>query len=475
MDDAGHRLTEQRSHVDPPRQWALTVGILLSIAAIAAEGMAIVPALPSAVRELSGLRFFGAVFSSFMLSWLVGTVASGQLADTYGPRVPMSLGLVGFGSGLLCSATAHDMTQLLFGRILQGCGGGCILAAAFVTIARGYSESVRARMIALTSTVWILPAVIGPSLSGWVVEHHSWRFVFSGVLPLVFLVAILVLPPLRALQRRNPWPSSERLFSALRLSCGVGLLLYVINERGHGLAMAGGGITLGLLICIKPLRTLLPAGTLRGRPLLPMGVLARGLLGLAFFGTEAFIPIASGELRGLSPQFSGLALSVAALGWTAASWAIERTKPSPDPTRQAISFVETGFACLLVGIGLVTVTLLSQIPLVGLLVGWTIGGLGMGLGHSAATLLCMTQAPKGQEGAVSSQIQLCEALGMAIGTGLGGAIRTLLLDGGFSARQAMAATFSLPIAMALLGLWVLRRGRNHPSSGSLATAESVHP
>ena len=59
----------------------LTLGILLGVAAFATEGMGVVPALPTAVRALGGLSLFGWLFSAFMLAWLVGTIAAGQLAD----------------------------------------------------------------------------------------------------------------------------------------------------------------------------------------------------------------------------------------------------------------------------------------------------------------------------------------------------------------------------------------------------------
>ena len=65
---------------DPERR-ALTLGLLIAVFAFATEGMGVVPALPTAVRALFGLRWFGWVFSAFMLAWLIGTIFAGQLAD----------------------------------------------------------------------------------------------------------------------------------------------------------------------------------------------------------------------------------------------------------------------------------------------------------------------------------------------------------------------------------------------------------
>src|SRR6185369_2527657 len=117
---------------------ALTLGVLIAIAVFAADGMGVVPAMPSAVRALGGLPLLGWAFSAFMLASLVGTVAAGQMADERGPLRPMALGLTAFGAGLLLAATAGGMAQFLGGRALQGLGGGALMAAAYVAVARGY-------------------------------------------------------------------------------------------------------------------------------------------------------------------------------------------------------------------------------------------------------------------------------------------------------------------------------------------------
>src|SRR4051812_33388945 len=110
-----------------PESGALTVGVLLAVAAFAVEGMGVVPALPTAVGELGGLPLFGWSFSAFMLAWLVGTIGGGLWADARGPAGAMGAGLAAFGAGLGLAAAAHGMPQFLAGRTLQGAGGGAML------------------------------------------------------------------------------------------------------------------------------------------------------------------------------------------------------------------------------------------------------------------------------------------------------------------------------------------------------------
>ena len=257
-----------------------------------------------------------------MLAWLVDTIAAGQLADARGPRTPMALGLLAFAAGLLLAASAGGMAQFLAGRVLQGGGGGASFAAAYVAIARDYPDALRPRMMALTASVWILPAMVGPLASGAIAERMSWRVVFAGAVPLLGVAAWLVLPPLRPFAVRRP--ASDR--SRFRPRC----------SWRSGSAWSWGRRACARWVCCgrcsraesdscscsrRCAARRRPAPARRGPP---MGMVARGLLAFSFFGTEAFVPLGAGDLRGATPTQAGLALSAGALGWIAASWTQDR-------------------------------------------------------------------------------------------------------------------------------------------------------
>lgn len=430
---------------------ALTLGILLVVTAFAADGMGVVPALPTAVRALGGLPLFGWSFSAFMLAWLVGTIAAGQLADARGPHRPMALGLCAFGAGLLLAAGAGGMAQFIAGRVLQGLGGGAMMAMGYVAVARGYPDSLRARMMALISSVWILPAIVGPALSGLVAERISWRLVFAGIVPLLALASLLVLPPLRPFTLKQQVPDATQVRAALRLALGAGLVLGAPNLRGWGLSVGLLTGAVGLLLLIPALRALLPAGTLLFRAGLPANLAVRGLLAFSFFGTEAFIPLAAGALRGVSPTQAGFALTAGALGWIAASWLQDRLEARRGAGVR-VGCIRVGFVLIAVGILGVAAGLIGRLPFLYVPLGWAMAGAGIGLSYSAGSLLCLAEAPPGQEGKVSGQLQLTDALGTAAGTGLGGAVLALFAQLGRTEYQAHAATFAIMLAAALLGI-----------------------
>jgi MFS family permease len=435
---------------------ALTFGILLAIATFAVEGMGVVPALPTAVRALSGLPLFGWAFSAFMLAWMVGTIAGGLAADARGPRLPMALGLGAFAAGLALAGSAHGMAQFLAGRALQGLGGGGVVSASYVAIARGYPDALRARMMAVTASVWVLPAVVGPAASGAIAEWVGWRWVFAGILPFLAITALVVLPPLGRFAIRQPVAGGRRMLSVLGVATGAGLVIAAPDLVRFGDAATIASAIVGIALMVPGLRALLPRGTFTARPVLPAGLVLRGLLAYAFFGTEAFVPLGAGVLRGATPTQAGLALTAAALGWVSASWAQDRIEaregPAARPRRVAL-----GTLGVALGIAGVAVALLTRAPLPLVSLGWAVAGAGVGFGYTAGGLICLAEAPAGQEGEVSGQLQLAEALATSAGTGLGGALLAALGRAGRPPRESFAAVFAITLLVAFLGAAVSSR------------------
>src|SRR5438552_3739334 len=205
---------------------ALTVGLVLTTTFIATEALVVITIMPQVARELGGLTLYGWVFSSFMLGSLVGTVAAGREADRTGPARPYLAGVLAFASGLAVAGLAPSMGVLVVGRFMQGLGAGAVPATAYVAIGRGLPERLRAKMMAVLSTAWVVPGVLGPVLSAQIARSLGWRVVFLGLIPLVGLAAGLAMPALARLGPPSARPAGEhRLSDAALTAIGAGLLI----------------------------------------------------------------------------------------------------------------------------------------------------------------------------------------------------------------------------------------------------------
>ena len=404
---------------------ALTIGLILTVAGSAFEALAVATTMPATARELGGLALYGWAFSAFMLSNLIGITVAGGEADRQGTARPFLVGVALFVLGLLMGGLAPTMMVLIAGRAVQGFGAGFISSTAYIAIGRGYPESAKPRMLAVISSAWVVPGLVGPALAGMVADHLGWRWVFLGLAPLPAIAAALAWPALQRFSQGSDTPRDwERIRSAARLAAGTGLLVTGLGTPSPLIAAAlvGAGTALGL----PALRRLLPQGTLRASGGLPAAIATNGLLSLAFFGADAFVPLALTAVRGQSATAAGLALTAATLSWTTGAWLLAHFAARQG--RRLI--VVAGLVLTAVGIAGVAGVLAPAVPAWLALAAWAVAGLGVGLAFSALTLVVLEMAPAGQEGAATSAMQLANVLGVALGTGLGGVIVAYASAGG---------------------------------------------
>ena len=403
-----------------PQHRALTTGLVLSITFVASEALAVVTVMPVAAHDLGGLRLYGWVFSGFMLGSVIGIVLAGREADRRGPAVPFVAGLVLFGSGLAIAGLAPAMGVLVGGRVLQGVGAGAVPSVAYAAIGRSFAGQLRARMMAVLSTAWVLPGLAGPALAAEVARAFGWRWVFLGLLPVVAVAGSIAVPALIRLgPPGTPGTEGHRLIDALRTAAGATLLLAGLTlAAGSGQVLAGCALILaGALVGLPALRQLLPPGTLTARPGLPATILTRGMLTFTFFGADAYVTLAVTAIRHRSPAFAGLAVTGATLSWTAGAWVQARLNEKWEGRR----LIRTGLVIVLASIAGMTLALRPDVPAWAAVAAWTVGGLGMGLAYAPISLMMLRNAPPGQEGRTSASLNLSDVLGTAIGIGVGGA------------------------------------------------------
>lgn len=420
---------------------------MLAVTTFAFDSLSITAAMPAIVDDLGGVSLYGAAFSGFMLANIFSLVVSGSQADRHGPGPVLSVGLACFVAGLVIGGTAVTMPIVVLGRVVQGLGGGAIGSSAYVVIARGFPPDMRARMFAVLSAAWIVPALVAPGAAGALAEHASWRLVFLGLLPFPLVAGALALPAMGGLLAvdggEGTPPIRPRVVAALRLS--VGTAVVVAGTQVEALVPAAGLVVAGIAVGAPPLGTLLPPGTLRALPVLPALVASRAALTWAFFGADAFVPLAITDVRGRGTLLAGLALTTSSLAWSATAWVQARI--SPRLTTRAMTRLGVGF----VGLGLLIspLVLLQEMPIAIVFVGWSIAGAGMGFAYNATSVAAMDESPAGREGATGSSVQVADALGIALCTGIAGAIVGFGERTGWATSSALVPVFAITFAGAV--------------------------
>jgi MFS family permease len=233
----------------------------------------------------------------------------------------------------------------------------------------------------------------------------------------------------------------HRLLATAGLVAGAGLTLAGLQVQSIPLALVL--ILPGLPIGIVSLRYVLPPGTLRVKAGLPAAIATIGLLSVAFFGGEAFLPLTLISIRGQNTIIAGIALTAATLCWTAGSWL--QAKLAPQHGRRMLVMI--GLLIVAVGLAGIASILIPDIPAIAAIAAWGVGGLGMGLAYSTLSLVVLETAPKDQVGSASASMELSSVLGTALGTGLGGVIIAFAAGSGRSPSWGIAVIDILVIAV----------------------------
>ncbi|NMH79643.1 MFS transporter [Pseudonocardia xinjiangensis] len=412
--------------------------------------MGVGTAMPALVADIGAVSLYAWPFVAFMAAAVFATVLGGRWCDRAGPRIPLVGAPLLFGIGLVVAGTAAGMPQLLLGRVLQGLGAGTQAVAVYVLVAAVYPERARPAVFGLISSAWVLPALLGPPVSGLVTETVSWHWVFLGLVPFVVLAVGLVVPAVRRLgppdaHREVAPPRRGLVAAALGAAVGVAALSWASQQRGVVAAVVAG---VAIVVLAPALVRLFPRGVFRAGRGIPTVVLSRGLLAGVFFTVNAYLPLMLNGTHGWSLAMAGLPLIVGSLGWSAASaWQGRH----PDLPRALL--LRIGFCALAVGTaGMLLVAPGWGVPWLALPF-WVVAGLGMGIGFSSMSFLLLQQSGAGQVGFHSSAAQIADQLTTAAMIGAGGALLALL----GTPAAALPVLVALLTALAVTGAVVAAR------------------
>lgn len=443
--------TDDHPSILSPRYRATTIGMVSLVALIAFEALAVATAMPTVAQALDGLRLYALAFGVTLAASVVGMTVAGRWSDMRGPASPLWAGLACFLCGLTLAGCALNMPMLLAGRLVQGLGGGGMSVALYVLVGRQYPETMRPRLFAAFSAAWVMPSLVGPALSGLMVEHIGWRWVFLAVPPLALPAAALLRPALSDLPAiAGGGTASSRRRSLWAVGAATGICLLYLGGQQQGADAVAISIP-AMLLSLACTWRLLPQGTLSAARGLPSVIALRGLVCAAFFGTEAFLPLLLSRERGLSPSMAGLVLSAGALGWSAGSWYQGHSRNGWSRHR----FLRVGTLGVCAGLALTVSAVSAAVPVPLAALGWTIVGLGMGLISASLSMLTLSMSAPGQQGVNGSALQLCEAMAVAAALAVGGSLFSALLA--TSAQAAYLANFAIVGAMALLAAAIVGR------------------
>lgn len=331
-ESSGAALTPPDQAVQPPLDRAVVgtviAGISLAMFLSALEQTIVAPALPAIGKSLADFDNLSWVVTAYLLAATAATPLFGKLTDIHGRRTIMLVAIGIFITGSLACALAPSIWVLVFGRALQGIGGGGLIPIAQTIIADLLSPRERPLAQSYTSVVFMGASILGPVLGGLLTDHLYWSFIFWINLPMGAVALVMTARALRQLPRHDRPHRLDLPGVTFMVAAAVALLLALDWGGTHYRWVSWQIIA---LFALSAVLWMLFAGRLltAREPFIPLAILRDRVTGTitcaAFFsigtiiGITIFTPLYSQMVLGVSASVSGFALITFMAGATIGS------------------------------------------------------------------------------------------------------------------------------------------------------------
>lgn len=439
------------------RRWIGLIFISVAVALIIVDSTIVNVAIPSIVAEL-GITSTQVqwVQESYTLVFASLLLVFGTLADRFGRRRVLLIGVVIFALASILAATAPTGELLIASRLVQGVGGAMILPSSLSIINSTFRGKERAIAFAVWGSTIGGMAAVGPLLGGWLTTYFSWRWAFGINIPLGVIIVIGVL--VFALESREQGEPRrvDVVGAALSVVLFASLVFGLIEGRTYGwffsdappafwsldvspipfifaltLVSLAAFIFWGLRRERAGQSTMLAFGLLR-IPSFRNGNIAAMIVSLGEFGIILSLPLWLQNVLGYDALQTGLVILALAIGSFVASGFAGAFGNRIAP----VMIVRVGILAEIAGIMLIAVAINPDAQWWQIVPGLFVYGFGVGSATAQLTGVVLMDVPLEQSGQGSGTQSTARQVGSALGIAVLGTILFTSLGSGLTARLA---------------------------------------
>ena len=255
-----------------PKHAGLVLGSLILVAAVANLNLSVANvALPDIGESFDASQ---TMLDLIAVGYSLGLAASvlwfGALGDRYGRKLMIVLGMTLTIPACLLAGFAPSSGVLFGARVMGGLAAGMAYPTTLALITALWSVPARTKAIALWSALGGGVALLGPLISGALLEHFDWGSVFLVTLPLVAVALVMAIRyvPSHVNEGTEPVDNLGGVLSAVL----VGALIVSINflpvpsEKTVALVLLGVAAIAAVLFVLRQRRAANPLYDLQSPP-----------------------------------------------------------------------------------------------------------------------------------------------------------------------------------------------------------------
>src|SRR5947208_3475960 len=230
-------------------RWLVVAAMAVPLLMLTIDAFGLTVALPAIGHALDTTTTTLAwVFNAFLFTFAAPQIAAGRLADTFGRRRVVLLGLIAFIAGSIAAGTARSIGWLIAARALQGLGTALSFVASLAIVSNAFPPAQRGQAIGIWAAAGTIGQSLGPLVGGVLTEKLSWRWFFFVNVPLGIAAILLTLYVVEE-SRDESAPRRFDLRGFVMLT--VGLVLVVLGVQTSGQSGWGSPlVVVSVLACL---------------------------------------------------------------------------------------------------------------------------------------------------------------------------------------------------------------------------------
>ncbi|WP_419818165.1 DHA2 family efflux MFS transporter permease subunit [Glaciibacter flavus] len=440
------------------RRWLGLVVISVAVALIIVDSTIVNVAIPSIIDDL-GITSTQVqwVQESYTLVFAALLLVFGTLADRFGRRRMLLIGVSIFALSSIAAALAPTGDFLIGSRVIQGVGGAMILPTTLSII----NATFRGRERGIAFAVWGSTiggmAAVGPLLGGWLTTDFSWRWAFGINVPLGIIIVVGLLFAVRESRAANA-ARVDGVGAVFSVVMSASLVFGLIEGRTYGWWLVDkpftiGGWTWPFAVSVIPFafavaalgvvafvawglhrqrqgRSTMLAFSLFRIASFRNGNIAAMIVSLGEFGIILSLPLWLQNVLGYDALQTGFVLLALAIGSFVASGAAAGFGNRIAP----VWIVRAGILFEIIGLVAIALVISTDAPWWQLVIGLLVYGFGVGLATAQLTGVVLADVPVEQSGAASGTQSTARQFGSALGIAVLGTVLFTSLGGGLDSR-----------------------------------------
>jgi MFS family permease len=374
--------------------------------------------MPRIVHELGGAEYYTWATMLYMVASIIGTAAGNPVRQMLGSRIGYALAALVFACGSIGCALSPSMYTLLVARVVQGLGGGTVIALSMSLISELYPPYLRKRVLALVSAAWGVASLLGPAIGGTFAYAGWWRGAFWINVPVVllFVLACGRLPKKAGSAAiRFPYLQLATMTVAVAAVAAASQVSQLAGQIAL-LALAAGAVALAIrfdrtsenhMFPSHPLSLARPIGTANW--VMALSSVTHTVIG-------AYLPLSMQVLHHVSDRAAGYAMATLAFSWTVASMTTSHIH-GPAAMRSII----IGQGLCLIGLSGMALAI-TDLPFAVVVALNAVVGFGLGSSNLHVVEAAMRHAPAGEQTTTAGAIPTIRSLGIAFGSAGAGVV-----------------------------------------------------